>query len=723
MVGSKRFWTTALSFRLMLCTAVPQVLLPAPAKTAEEKIYIVVNQANIADGSGVGFDSVLEACRSLVKGNDKQILNAGRAYQKQFGKTLGVGRYPSQAATEKARWLRDWLSLRICQGSTIVLLGDEKSVPTWQVRLGRISLTTDSLYCDLDGDGVPDTAVSRILGTPAMMVRQLQGKKDYGSKAVILCSEDTRIHLETRAFTKSLSQLGYDVAIRGARDDETLTGSDFIIHFGHGSASNISNRFGETFVATSAMPALPRSPIVFVDGCGTLPVDSPLLHSFLEQGAIAYVGSTATVHGMTPARFTNELVEHFLHLHAERPRSALAQLLMAARAAYVQGHPGLSDKLSQLGRTGRIDVSGDVGTHILTVAEWVYYGDPRAVMPRIGSSKQMSRQAFSLAKPTYLDEKNNSWQVSFSANAKDGQAVLSLYADITIPERGKFLLSVRQNNEELSRLDGRHDTMYQHIGEDCRGGYISRDTYRARFLLPLLESEGKQHLEVRLVKGTSTVLRPGTEVDVWPLDFEERIGLRRMDPARRKMVTRQPVKVVGVAKLRSTGVPEFFSINLSSFFNRLHNSVLVGGGDNASFKTWFSQEKVLADGIPFLVRRTGSDVLVSENNTQNVYEIKGIEASACALHFLVWGYNNPRQPATLRVTFSDGSSQECELHLSEWTRGVPAAAFDFENTIQHFKHAAVAHQVINIAYPEKKIISITSTSGTYGLIAITLEKN
>jgi hypothetical protein len=50
-------------------------------------------------------------------------------------------------------------------------------------------------------------------------------------------------------------------------------------------------------------------------------------------------------------------------------------------------------------------------------------------------------------------------------------------------------------------------------------------------------------------------------------------------------------------------------------------------------------------------------------------------------------------------------------------------AFDFENTIQHFKHAAVVHQVVNIAHPEKKIMSIASTSGTYGLIAITLEKD
>jgi len=700
-----------------------QTFVQADDKTSKKEIFIVTNHAKMADNLCCTFDSVLEACRSLVEGNDKRILNAGRAYQKRFGKPLCIDRYPSEEATKKAQWLRDWISFRACKGSTIVLLGDEKSVPTWQISLGEISFTTDSLYSDLDGNGIPDTAVSRILGTPTMMVRQLKGKKKYGSKAVILCSEDTRIHLETRAFAKSLSQLGYNVAIRGSQDDETLTDSDFIIHFGHGNPSNISNRFGETFISASAMPGLPRSPIVFVDGCETLPVGSPLLHSFLKQGAIAYVGSTATVQGMIPARFSNELVEHFLHLRAERPCSTLPQLLMDARAAYVQGHPGLSDKLSQLGRTGKIDVSGDKATHLLTVSEWVYYGDPRAIMPKIESPKEMSRQAFSLTKPTYLNETNSSWKVSFPTNAEDGQAVLALYADIPLSDRGDFLLSVQQNNQELSRLDSQNDTMYQHIGQDCRGGYISNDTYRARFLLPLAEIQGKQQLEVRLVKGTSIMIRPGTEVDVWPPDFEERIGLRRTAPDRSKMVTKQPVKVVGVAKLRSTGVPSFFSIDLSSLFNRSHNSLLVGGGDNASFKTWFSEDKVSANGVPFLVRRTCSDVLVSENNTENVYEIKGIEASAQSLHFLIWGYMNPRDPARLQINFSDGNSQECEFPLTEWTQAASPVAFDFENTMQYFKHATVAHQVVNIAHPEKKIMSIASTSGTYGLIAITLEKD
>jgi len=105
------------------------------------------------------------------------------------------------------------------------------------------------------------------------------------------------------------------------------------------------------------------------------------------------------------------------------------------------------------------------------------------------------------------------------------------------------------------------------------------------------------------------------------------------------------VKVVGAAKLRPTGVEGFLSVELSSVFNRPHSSVQVGGGDNASFKTWFSEDKVSADGVPFLVKRTGNDVLVSPNNTQNVFEIKGSEVSARAVHFLVWGYNYPGQPA------------------------------------------------------------------------------
>ena len=83
---------------------------------------------------------------------------------------------------------------------------------------------------------------------------------------------------------------------------------------------------------------------------------------------------------------------------------------------------------------------------------------------------------------------------------------------------------------------------------------------------------------------------------------------------------------------------------------------------------------------------------------------------------------NPTKPAQLRITFSDGTVQECALALTEWTLGVSPRTFDFENTVRSFDHATVAHQIIKVAYPEKTITSIASISGKYGLIASTLEK-
>jgi hypothetical protein len=57
---------------------------------------------------------------------------------------------------------------------------------------------------------------------------------------------------------------------------------------------------------------------------------------------------------------------------------------------------------------------------------------------------------------------------------------------------------------------------------------------------------------------------------------------------------------------------------------------------------WFFEDTVSADGVPFLVRRGGKDVLVSENTTQHVFEIKEIGVAARSVDFLVWGYSSPR---------------------------------------------------------------------------------
>jgi hypothetical protein len=720
----KTFHFIALSILIL------SVTLRANGKTqriqqAHNKIYVVINDPVFDDHSLQSLPLVMKACQDLVNGQTDRILYAGKAYESQFDKPLSVDSYPAPESSEKSRWLRDWLSQNIELGDTVVLLGDEKAIPTWQVSIGHVQLTSDSFYSDLNADGVPDTAVVRILGTPEQMIQQLQGKKSYTEKALILCSEDTRIHLETRAFARTLANLGYDVSIQGSQDEQALAASNFIIHFGHGSSNNISNRFGETFVDAAEMPDLSRAPIVFVDGCGTLPVGSPLLRAFLAHGALAYCGSTATVAGMTPARFTNELVEHFLITLKEHPDMPLPHILWIARARYAQGHRGLASKLANLAKNGTVRTSGEQATHLLTLAEWVYYGDPRATIPSVDDQRPICQTAIRINNSVRLDSKQSIWRTSFLTKKTDGQAVLALHVEVPLVDRELFGLSVNVNGIETAILDSHQDTVYQRIGRSCQGGYVSGDTYRARYLVPLDSIQGEQQVEIRLVEGSSALLTPGSEINIWPDDFEQQIGLRQQQafipPNQIRRVQREPVNVVGTTRLLDTAIPGFRALDLSSVFNRPHNSMNVGGGDNASFKTWFKDEHVKADEVPFVVKGDGNNVLVSPNNTENVFEIKGIEQPARALHFLIWGYNRPNLPARLSIQFADNTSQELELPLTEWTQATGPVAFDFENTIRFFEHAAITHQTVQVEHQDKPISVITSQSGTYGLVAVTVE--
>ncbi len=697
---------------------------PALRPSADTANLAIVYNGQSRPRDGVPTVRVLEACRKLVRGNAGRFLDAGSAYLQASNGLLAIDAYPSPAAVSQARWLRGWLAGRIKPGDTLVLLGDEKTLPAWEVSIGRLRLTTDAFYTDLDGDGVPETAVARIVGTPEHMLRQLQGKPDYGSRAIVLCSEDTRIHLETRGFSQAFAQRGYDVTIRGTRDDAALAASDFIVHFGHGDPARISNRFGETFVDASALPDLPRAPIVFVDGCGTLPVGSPLLAAFLAHGAVAYCGSTATVQGMIPARFTNELVEHLLRLLAAQGGLTLPQALMQARATYVRGHRGLSDSLRELAARGELRVEGDSATDLLTVTEWVYYGDPRAALPRVGKPLSLSRSALTLPHPIRLMGTEAWWATNVSVKPQEGQAVLAVYVAVPVDERDRFRLEVCQDNRVITVLDSHQDTVYQNLGQYCRGGYVGGDFYQARYLVPLPRADGVSTIAVHLAQGTVVELLPGTQIDVWPADFEKVIGLRQ-EPvgsrASRRESRRKPIRVTGKAQVQPTAVAGFYSLDLSALCNRPHTSTQVGGGDDASFKTWFVADEVTCDGVPFRVRRAGNDVLVSPNNTENVFEITGPGRKARMLHLLVWGYMNPDR-ARLSLEFADGSVQDCDVPLSEWTKAVVPVAFDFENTVPSFRHAAVAHQVLRIASPTKQLVQIRSHSGTYGVIAITLEE-
>lgn len=565
----------------LILTPILGLLLALPAAAAapvaaapvadDGRIVVVVNAAAGREAHGDRWAEVLEACETLARTSETgagtgretdtvpgadppagdgsatrsaaraaaRVLDAGKAHEEAIGEPLAVVGYPSEDATRKARWLRRWLGAKARPGGTIVLVGDERALPTWDVQLGGIRLTSDSFYSDLDGDGVPETAVARVLGGADLTIRQLAGRRSLlagggpaRARAAILCSEDTRIHLETRAFLHFLSGLGYEVDIRGARDDDALGGADVIVHFGHGTPHGLLNRFGEAFVdvgdaSMRGIPELARSPLVFVDGCGTLPVGSPLLRAFLDKGAVGYAGSTAVVLGMTPARYTNELVEHFLDCLKDRPRATLPRALAEARARYVSGHPGLAASLRELADAGRRDARGEERDHLLTAAEWVYHGDPLAAIARAGPPVPAARRALRLDAPARLDPASPAWKGSFERREGEGQAVLAVRAEVPLAERTLFRLCVREGGREVAVLDGSRDTVYQRIGRDCRGGYAAGDRYRARFLVPLGPARGERTIEIVLADGSFALLTEGTEVDVWPPDFEDRIRLRR----------------------------------------------------------------------------------------------------------------------------------------------------------------------------------------------------
>jgi Peptidase family C25 len=696
---------------------------PAPHESAPA--VVVIHRTALEKAAGPSYAAVFEACQSFLGGRPEGILDAGEAYQKEKHRSLEVESFDSKEALDKARWLRNRLRQAVSPGGTVVLVGDEKSVPTWSVRIGNLRLTSDAFYADLNADGIPETSVVRVMGSPDQILRQLTKSPVPGPRALILCSEDTRIHQETRDFAKLLSGLGYEVTIRGGPDEKALAGADLIIHFGHGSPSGIYNRFGEPFAIASTLPKLPRAPLVFVDGCGTLPVGSPLLEAFLEEGAVAYSGATETVMGMTPSRFTNELVEHYLRILADRVGLSLPRALLLARAAYVRGHPGLAESLRQLADEGVIQAEGEDATHLLTVTEWVYYGNPQASLPSVGPPKPLTRSEAALEKPVVLEASQDSWRASFAVRPEDGQAVLALRAEVPLSDRRHFQLTVWQNGQAIAELDALQDTVYQNLGQECRGGHVSRDTYQARYLLPLpAVADGEREVEVRLSRGTNARLTMGTEIDIWPPDFEKRIGLKQAAaPSRRERPrqTRNRVSVVAEASWLKTDRPGFKALNLAGLCNRSHASIRVGGGDNASFKTWFDKDQVAHDGVPFLVGLAGRDVLVSSNNTENVFEIRGLNLPARALHLLLWGYNRPRL-ARLEVKYEDGTVQLIELPLREWTEAGGPVAFDFENSVSGFRHAAVTHPVLKLEHPDKPMTALISRSGTYGLIAVTAEQ-
>lgn len=227
------------------------------------KTLLLVNMTDLADVYPEDVSDIQKAIEAFARRYNAGILDIDEIYQEKTGKHIKIPEYPNPELTKIAREIKSEIISRTGgKLDYLILVGDENIIPMWEISLDRLRLHTDSFFADLNGDGLPEVVVTRILGNAEAMQRQLSETPQVGGpEASILCSEDTRIHLETQRFLDVLTQQGHQVAVMGRGGAEQLPQSDLIIHFGHGTPKSLSNRFGEDFVTAKGMPTLSRHPL------------------------------------------------------------------------------------------------------------------------------------------------------------------------------------------------------------------------------------------------------------------------------------------------------------------------------------------------------------------------------------------------------------------------------------------------------------------------------
>lgn len=465
----------------------------------EKQTLILVNMHALTETYRKKALDIQQAVEIFAQKHNAQVLDIGQAYRSKTGQHLSVPAYPNRALTAMAKVIKSEIISQIDgQLDTLIFVGDESIIPMWEIRLRNEHIHTDSFYADLDGDGVPEVAMTRVLGNPEAMQRQLSTTPEVGGPAAtILCSEDTRIHLETQRFLDVLSQQGHNVKVLGRGGSEQLPASDLIIHFGHGSPQRLSNRFGETFLSAKGMPALKRHPIAIVDGCATTPPGSALLRAFLNNGCRAYIGSTATVWGMVPARYANQLVMHFLDAYEMHPEWSVAKLLTVSRAKYIDV-TGLSEMLLALEASGTLSVSGDTHKHLMTFLGWHAYGEPFARLHQGIAHSVFTKRPLVEDTVPLTARKQNVLEATFDLASDEGQPILFLRAESLHSISDLLTLRIQQNGETLHKLRGDAHIIYQRIKDICVGGYVDGELYHAYWLLPLERQVGQNHLRVEI---------------------------------------------------------------------------------------------------------------------------------------------------------------------------------------------------------------------------------
>jgi uncharacterized membrane protein len=392
----------------------------------------------------------------------------------------------------------------------LVILGREEGIPRFHVKADGLQLDTDYFYGDLDGDGLAEVPVSRVLGDAKVILRQLAPSPPVSAPHAIFFSADLRQHLEMNRFAVALGGMGCSLEVRDWGDPKMLADADVIVLAAHGDPNGWYGGINGTICTVPTVPELPRRPVIFAGACSTATVGAPILRRFLEKGCRAYIGASSAAYGFTSAYLGNELTMHLVDALRAHPERSVAELVSEARNRFARNNK-LEATLQQLERGESPSINL---VTVSTALQFQVFGEITATFPHVRPRLPFRPQRLT-DRPATLAA-GESLSVQFDIGPNDGVSTLLFRADWPKEASAQLKLEVLQNGTLIHRLDWREQREYWAYVDTASGGYWEGGRYHAFALVPLFRRPGHNEAAIRLT-GTSTSIRidPESTVQIW----------------------------------------------------------------------------------------------------------------------------------------------------------------------------------------------------------------
>jgi uncharacterized membrane protein len=469
------------------------VMFARPVHAQAAPTLVLINEARLRQQFPNEISSLLASARMFA--------------ERHNGALIDVGRHTT------ARAIKADLVKRPQRPARLVIFGDETGIPRFPIKARDVDLQIDSPYGDLDGDGLSEVVVCRVLGSPQSMIRLLGGAAPFGASphAVYLADQDPQYRPEGNRFVSLIADHGCTLQAHRPGNAGLLRQADLIVLGAHGNPDGWYGELGTPFVTASTVPDLPRQPVVFAGACSTATPGAPILQKVLDKGCRAYVGAVSDAFGWTTGDLGNQLSMHFLDALAEHPEWTVAEMVSEARNRYVRA-TNLQSLILRLERGESADVDAVV-TH--TALQWQMFGDITAQFPR--ATPRSDYRRLPLAQRTRILNRGDSISVRYDVGDADGLPLLYLEGVWDRAASAGLQIEVTHGSTLLHRLDWQQQREWWAYTDTAVGGYSDRGRYHGFAVVPLVRRRGANEAVVRVSQTSKPVeLLTGSAMQVWP---------------------------------------------------------------------------------------------------------------------------------------------------------------------------------------------------------------